>query len=85
MTLDTTHVPLLANELETFERHREELVQSANGKYALVHGDEVIGTYESKNDAITEGYRRFGLGPFLVKQVFEIELPVQVISSLLRL
>jgi len=64
---------LLKTELKTFEEHREELLGRASGDFALVHNSEVVGTYKSKEDAITEGYRRFGNVPFLVKQILAVD------------
>ncbi len=62
----------LAKELETFERHRGDLMKDA-GKYALVHGEELAGVFESYGDAIRAGYEKFGLSPFLVKQILQQE------------
>jgi hypothetical protein len=64
---------ILKDELQTYERQKPSLIASGNeGKYALVHGDQVSvwGTYD---DALREGYGRFGLKPFLVKQIQGIE------------
>jgi hypothetical protein len=43
------------------------------GKYVLIHGDDVVDVYTSYEDAIKEGYSRFKLEPFLVKQVHALE------------
>jgi hypothetical protein len=64
----------LERELETYKSKLPELLANdGEGKFALIHGDQladVFGTYE---DAIKEGYARFKLEPFLVKQVQAIE------------
>lgn len=75
----------LAKELETFESHKDELLRSAANRYALIHGVEVVGTYESESDAINEGYRKFGNVPFLVKHVVPTERPLNFLSGLVRL
>ena len=62
----------LEKELETYKNKLPELKQD-EGKYVLIRGDEVIDTYTSYEDAIKEGYRRFNLEPFLVKQIHSIE------------
>lgn len=62
----------LEKELETYKNKLPELKQY-EGKYVLIHGDEVIDTYTSYEDAIKEGYNRFKLGPFLVKQIHSVE------------
>jgi len=76
---------VLATELRTYEQHRDELLSTAEGKFALIHGSEVVGAYESQMDAITEGYKRFGNVPFLVKQVLKVEIPLNFSSHNLGL
>ena len=63
----------LAKELATYEIHREELVGSHDGKFVLIHGDEIAGIWDTYKDAIEAGYQRFGLNPFLVKQIQTVE------------
>ncbi|MBM3216725.1 hypothetical protein FJZ36_17655 [Candidatus Poribacteria bacterium] len=74
---------LLSAEVATFESLRKELIGCAVGKYALVHGDELCGVFESNKDAIRQGYERFGNAPFLVKQVVEVEIPQHFTSNLM--
>jgi hypothetical protein len=73
----------LKTELETYEKHKNELLGTARGKFVLIHDEEIVGTYESQMDATAEGYRRFGNVPFLVKQIMEIEVPATFVSNLL--
>ena len=49
----------------------------------LIHGAVVVGTYYSPEDAIAEGYRKFGNVPFLVKQITAVETPANIVSDLL--
>jgi len=51
---------LLANELATYERHKEELVGVHEGKFVLVHGDEIAGVWDTYQDALAAGYKEFG-------------------------
>ena len=37
------------------------------------HGDDVLGIYDSYQDALTAGYEKVGLDPFLVKRISAIE------------
>jgi hypothetical protein len=62
----------LEKELETYRRELPNLL-SRSGKFALVHGNAVVSTWDSYQDAIQEGYRLFGLKPFLVKQIMATE------------
>lgn len=68
-------------ELETYERNRDQLLESAENRFVLIKGDAVIDTFESQMDAIREGVRRFGNHPYLVKQILSVEIPVRVSSS----
>jgi hypothetical protein len=62
----------LEKELETYKLKLPELSQH-EGKFVLIRGDEVVDFFASYEDAIKDGYRRFGLEHFLVKQVQAIE------------
>jgi hypothetical protein len=76
-------MPVLDTELKTYEQNRDHLLGTAEGKFVLIHNDQVIGIYDSKMDAIAEGYRQFGNVPFLVKQILKIEAPLNFMSNLL--
>jgi len=73
----------LAVELETYAQNLETLLGTHEGKYAVIHGDQVLGTFDSRMDAITWGYRTLGNVPFLVKQVVKVESPLNFVSDLL--
>jgi hypothetical protein len=45
------------------------LAEGHEGKWALLKGDDVIGLYDSKDEARTEGCRRFLLQPWILHQV----------------
>jgi hypothetical protein len=73
----------LQKELRTYVAHKSELLRRARGKYVLIKGSRVVGTFDSELDAAHQGYERFGNVPFLVKQVVEVEVPLDFTSSLL--
>ncbi len=72
----------LEKELATFKAKLPEL-KDHEGKFVLIHGDEVVDTFTSYDDAIKEGYSKFGLEPFLVKQIQAFE-KAQFISRLIE-
>jgi hypothetical protein len=76
--------PLLEQELKTYDKHRESLLGEAEGGFVLIKDNNVVGIYDSKMDAIAQGYQQFGNVPFLVKQILKIETPQNLVSSLLR-
>lgn len=71
----------LEQELATYRAKLPELAPH-EGKYVLIHGQNVAGTYSSYEDALRQGYREFGLEPFLVKQVQSTE-QVHFVSQVL--
>lgn len=75
---------VLTKELQTFNAHRSELIGKANGKFVLIKDDQIIGVFDTKFDAIRQGYERFGNVGFLVKQIVEFDIPQNFTSNLLR-
>jgi hypothetical protein len=59
----------LKTELEAYEREKSRLVSESEGKYVLIQGTEVAGVWDTYADALSAGYAKFGLEPFLVKQI----------------
>ncbi len=68
----------LEKELETYKKKLPEL-KTHEGKFVLIHDEQVVDTFSSYEDAIKEGYSKFKLEPFLVKRISSIE-QVQSIS-----
>lgn len=62
----------LEKEMKAYKARLAELAAD-EGKFVLIHGDEIVGTFGTYEDAIKEGYGRFHLSPFLVKQIHLIE------------
>jgi hypothetical protein len=74
---------VLSKELKTYEANLESLLGSHEGKFVLIYGDKVLGTFDNQMDAITWGYRELGNVPFLVKQVLKLDVPLSFVSNLL--
>ena len=79
---DSDMLEMLRTELETYGAQKNELIGKSKGKFALVKDDHVIGVFDTKIDAIRQGYDRFGNVPFLVKQIVEVETPQNFTSNL---
>lgn len=71
----------LERELATYRSRFNELKAGHEGKYVLIHGVEVVGTFTSYKDAIKAGYESFQLEPFLVKLI-EVEERPRFVSPL---
>lgn len=66
--------------LKTYDQNRARLIGKQEGKFVLIHEDQVVAIYDSRSDTIAHGYRQFGNVPFLVKQILKVESPEEVIS-----
>ena len=62
----------LEKELETYRAKLPEW-KDREGKFVLIHEEEVIDFFSTYEDAIKSGYQQFQLRPFLVKRVHATE------------
>ena len=62
----------LERELETYRQKLPELLAD-EGKFVLIHDSEIVDVFGTYEDAIKDGYGRFQLAPFLVKQIQSME------------
>jgi hypothetical protein len=62
----------LETELDTYHAKLPDLKQH-EGKFVLIHGNQVVDFFSSYEDAIKSGYQQFALEPFLVKKIASIE------------
>ncbi len=75
----------LDKETETFEKNKEELLKSDKGKFVLIKGNDIIGSYDTELDAVNSGYEKFGEEEFLVKKIEIIEEKYNYANDLLIL
>lgn len=59
---------LLAVETAYYDEHAKELLLAHPNRFLLIHGDELVGVYGSHPEAVAEGVRKYGRGPFLVRR-----------------
>lgn len=64
---------LLTVESAFYEQNRDELLMKYPNRVLLIHGENVEGDFETMDAAITEGVRKFGSEPFLVRRSGENE------------
>lgn len=64
-----TVMPQLDDEIKAYEGLRSELENSHMGEWVVVHDEKLIGVYPSLDEAAGEAVRRFGRGPYLIRQV----------------
>lgn len=65
---DTEAQDPLAKEIAAFQAELPKLAGEA-GKFAVVFGGKVIGTFPTYQEALTKGYEVAKLEPFLVEQI----------------
>lgn len=56
-------------EIAAYEARREELEEHHMHKWVLFHGENFLGAFDDFNTAAGEAVRRFGGGPYLIRQV----------------
>ena len=60
----------LAPEWYAYRREAERLLREGHeGQYVLIHGSEVIGIWNTREEAFAEGQRRFRRQPMLVHRI----------------
>jgi len=73
----------LKQELRTYEAHKAKLLDKDRGKFVLIKGEKIYDVFETRNDAVHQGYERFGNVSFLVKEILDVEIPANFTSNLL--
>ena len=74
----------LDTELEAYERMRTDLEVKHTGKWVLVHNGQLIKVFDDFEATAEEAVRRFGRGPYLIRQVAAppVTLPASVMYPL---
>lgn len=62
----------LERELATYKAQLPAM-KDHEGKFVLIHGEEIADYFSTYEDAIKGGYQRYKLEPFLVKRVMTTE------------
>ena len=72
---------LLSSEIAAYEEMRDILEVDHFGEWVVVHNKQLIGTYDDFQTAAEEAVRRFGRGPYLIRQVgaSPMKLPASVL------
>ena len=61
-------------ELETYEANKPQLLAESEGKVVLIKGKEIVGVFETEDEATEAGFDRFGYDtPILVKKILKQE------------
>lgn len=72
---------MLDQEIRTYETHKGDLLEVAEGRFVLIHGDVVAGIFEDRMAAISYGFRRFGYVPILTRRIERFQRVVSILRS----
>jgi hypothetical protein len=53
------------------------LGEGQEGRWVLIKGEEIIGIFDTRREALSAGTRRFGLAPLLAEQILRSYRPVR--------
>ena len=56
-------------EIATYNRMREDLEANHRWEWVVIHGEELVGIFDDFQVAADTAVRRFGRGPYLIRQV----------------
>lgn len=59
----------LDRQIAAYDTHRERLERDHHGRWVVFHDESLIGAYATYDEAITTAMRKFGRGPYLIRQV----------------
>ena len=71
----------LSKQIAAYEEMRDYLETDHFGEWVVLHAEELVGTYDSFEDAADDAVRRFGRGPYLIRRVGAG--PIRLSSSIL--
>lgn len=66
-------------ELETYEANKPQLLTESEGKVVLIKGKEIIGVFETEDEATKTGFDKFGYNtPILVRRILKHEPYIRI-------
>jgi hypothetical protein len=68
---------VLETEVEFYNSQKKDWLRHYEGKFALIKGRELLGTYTTWQEAFSDGVQKLGNVPFLIRQVQEKDEIVQ--------
>ena len=71
----------LSEEMRAYESLRSTLEADHFGKWVVFHDEELVNLYDTFEAAANDAVRKFGRGPYLIKQVGEA--PIRLSASVL--
>src|SRR5437773_1773345 len=69
-----------SRELAAYQKEEERLARDHLGKIALVHGDDVVGAFDTADEAYLHGVHRFGDVRMMFKEIRDPNAPLDFVS-----
>lgn len=60
------------SDLEYFESVLPSLLKNHNGQFALIKNQKIHGFYQSPEEALKEGYKKFGMTNFIIQEITDV-------------
>ena len=60
---------MLEKEYQYFLKHKDALLKEHEGKFIVIVGTEVVGSYLSREEALKEASSKHGIGTFLIQKI----------------
>ena len=76
---------ILAQERKLYDQLRPELEAKSKGQWVLIRDSEFVSTFPNFKSAAREAVRRFGRGPYLIREIGapDMTLPASVVYATL--
>ena len=65
----------LSRQIAVYEEMQPALEMDHFGKWVVIYNEELIGTFETDQDALNDAICRFGRGPYLIRQIGAPAIP----------
>ncbi len=72
---------MLEIETKYFEACLSDFVKTDLGKFVLIKDQQVHGTFEAISDALNAGYEKFKDQPFFVRQIQQMQQPLNFVNN----
>ena len=59
----------LDKQIAAYDSQREQLERDYHGRWVVFRDESLVGDYATYEDAITDAMRKYGRGPYLIRQV----------------
>lgn len=75
---------MFEKELEVYSRVKDKYLSSyPQGGFIVINGEEILGIWQSRIDALQAGIDKYGNVPFLVKNINEDEIVINFSRNLI--